>query len=197
MKKLVIIPILINLFLVFSFAHKPLFPSIMPSSFENALEIKDPSISQVLYSKISQSSPYTWFRFQAHKGDIITLSVGVPLIDRLKDLVPRAILIGPSLPTQELPFQIPVGYGSAFLTTNNPPLAFFEKFTRTNSWIYVNQQVTISTSGTYYFVAYPLNITPNNDKLWMVIGTKERFGIFEILSFCKIIKYVQEFHENN
>jgi hypothetical protein len=191
--------LLISLFgfsvLSYSFAHNPIFPPQAPNSLENALEIKDPSISQVYYSTISQNDPYTWFKFQAHEGDTITLSVGVPVIDRLRDLVPTAVLIGPGLSSQDLPFRIPEGYGSAFLIPKSPPSTFLEEFTHTKSWIYIDEQVTMPRSGTYYFVAYPRTVTAYDDKLWMVIGAKERFGLKELFSFSKIMRFVRGFHE--
>jgi hypothetical protein len=195
MRKILLISLFGFFVISFSFAHNPIFPPKAPNSLEDALEIKDPSISQVYYSKISQSDPYTWMKFEAREGDKIKLSVGVPVIDRLKDLVPTAALIGPGLPIQDLPFRIPEGYGSAFLIPKSPPSTFLEEFTHTKSWIYVDQKLTILRSGTYYFVAYPRTITAYDDKLWMVIGTKERFGLKELLSFSKIMKFVRGFHE--
>lgn len=180
---------------IFIFAHNPFFASIPPVSAETAIKILDPSISRVFYSLVNPLAPYTWFVFNARKGDSISLSVGVPYIERLRGLVPIALLIGPGLPASDLPFGIPDGYGSIVLENSLPPVYFHEEFTDTKSWIYVDRKVEIRISGTYYFVAYPSDPTPGNNKLWMAIGTRERFSLMDILSFLKIRKYVRNFHE--
>jgi hypothetical protein len=176
-------------------AHNPIFVEKAPRSPESAIEIEDPSVSRVYYSRIDPENPYTWFTFEAKEGSPITLSVGVPSIDRLRGLIPSAYLLGPGLPEEAPPFPVPEGCRALKLDTMSPPRAFREDVTGTESWIYVDLIVKAPSAGRYYFVAYPATPNPDHDKLWMVIGTKERFGLKELFSLGKIRKVVREFHE--
>jgi hypothetical protein len=193
-------PLYPSLFLGFSLAaslsaHSPISVEKAPNSPESAVEIEDPSVSRVYYSRIDPVNPYTWFTFEAKEGSTIALSVGVPSIERLKDLVPSAYLLGPGLPDESPPFPAPEGCRALKLDAMAPPRAFREEVTGTESWIRVDVKVRIPSAGRYYFVAYPPTPNPEHDKLWMVIGTKERFGLKELFSLGKIRKAVREFHE--
>jgi hypothetical protein len=176
-------------------AHRPIFSDIVPNRYALALEIADPTVSQVYYSTLDPASPQTWLGFSATAGQSIYLSLGVPAIGRLRRFRPRLVLIGPGLEPIELPFAVPPGAGGLMLDPEAEPRFFHEEFTGTDSWILIQTTVRLPASGHYYVVAYPEQASPPGDKLWMAIGTKERFGLGDLLSFGKIRRFVRRFHE--
>jgi hypothetical protein len=182
-----------------AFAHNLITSETAPSTFAGAIAIGDPSVSRVYYSQFDPSRPQTWFRFEGKAGDRVYLSVGVPKIERLKGFRPFSALVGPGLPPLELPFDSPPGLGAQVLAPAADPREFHEGVTDTDSWIVMEQTVAIPETGTYYFVAYPASPTDSQDrlenKLWMAIGTKERFGLKDIFRLGSIKRFVRDFHE--
>jgi hypothetical protein len=176
-------------------AHRPIFSDTAPSRYTLALEIKDPTVSQVYYSSLDPASPQTWLGFSGAAGQSIYLSLGVPVIDRLRRFRPRLVLLGPGLEPIELPFELPPGVGGRFISPEGEPLFFHEPVTGTDSWILIETTVRLPATGRYYVVAYPDDATPPGDKLWMAIGTKERFGLADLLNLGKIKRFVRSFHE--
>jgi len=86
--------------------------------------------------------PQAWLRFEGSQDQEIYLSVGVPLIDRLKSYRPAAALIGPGLErTGPLPgapgFEVPQGLGAKHYLPQGVPRFFHEPFTGTDSWIHI------------------------------------------------------------
>lgn len=176
-------------------AHNPIFTDAPPTEPSTALRIKDPFLSQVYYRSVDDGRANSWFSFKAKKGDRITLSVGVPAIPRLMGMVPAAALIGPGLPEKNDAFPEAGEAGILRLGARELPEDFYEPITGTRSWIYIDEIATIPEDGEYLFVAYPSAKASENDKLWMVVGTKERFGLKELFSLGKIKKAVRAFHE--
>ncbi len=181
-----------------AFAHNLITSETVPSTSAGAITIDDPSISRVYYSRLDLARPQTWFRFEAKKGDKVYLSVGVPKIERLRGFRPFSALVGPGLPPAELPFDSPPGLGAEVLA-QAAPREFHEGVTGTDSWIVMEQTVAIPEAGIYYFVAYPANPAESRDrlenKLWMAIGTKERFGLKDLCKLGTIKRFVRDFHE--
>jgi hypothetical protein len=176
-------------------AHRPIFSDTAPSRYALALEIEDPTVSQVYYSTLDPASPQTWLGFTGTAGQSVYLSLGVPAIDRLRRFRPRLVLLGPGLEPIELPFAIPPGVGGRIFSPEGEPRFFHEEFTGTDSWILIETTVRLPATGRFYVVAYPEESSPPGDKLWVAIGTKERFGLADLLSFGKIKRFVRSFHE--
>jgi hypothetical protein len=178
-----------------AFAHNLITTETAPSTYGGAITIGDPSVSRVYYSQFDPARPQTWFRFEAKAGDRVYLSVGVPKIERLRGFRPFSALVGPGLPPPELPFDSPPGLGAQVLVPAADPREFHEGVTGTDSWIVMEQTVAIPETGTYYFVAYPEVASESQNKLWMAIGTKERFGLKDLLRLGTIKRFVRDFHE--
>ena len=185
----------LNLLIQNTFAHNPISTKTIPDSYGTAIKIENPEISRVYYSEINISNPQTWFVFEGKKGVEVFLNIGVPVIERLRFFQPEGALIGPGFEYMDIGFDIPPGNGVFILNTMQEPRFFHEEFTGTDSWIYLEQTVVLPESGTYYFVAFPKTAMPLVPKLWMAIGTKERFGIKELFTFGAIKKSVRNFHE--
>ena len=182
-----------------AFAHNLIISETAPSTYAGAITIGDPSVSRVYYSRFDPARPQTWFRFEAKAGDKVYLSVGVPKIERLSVFRPFSALVGPGLPAAELPFDSPPGLGAEVLAPAAAPREFHEGVTGTDSWIVMERTLAIPETGTYYFVAYPASPTESpdrlGDKLWMAIGTKERFGLKDLFRLGTIKRFVRDFHE--
>ncbi|MBN2380354.1 hypothetical protein JXM67_11200 [candidate division WOR-3 bacterium] len=176
-------------------AHKPLSNPPGTSDFSGAIEIEEPDVSYVVYHEVTEERPRVWLRLEAEAGYNLYVSLGVPVIDRLTDYHPAVAVIGPGLPDKEFDFQIPHDMGAVVFTTDDidEPRFFHEPFTGTDSWIYVEEWLTLPETGTYYVVAYHPENTPG--KLWVAPGTKERWGIIDIFTLPSIIKPVRKFHE--
>jgi hypothetical protein len=184
------------------FAHNLITAETAPSSWGSAIRIDDPSVSRVYYSRLDPRRPQTWFRFDGKAGDRVDLSVGVPKLKRLQGFSPFSALVGPGLPGFDLGFEAPPGLGAEVISSNGGPREFHEGVTGTDSWIVMEQTVTLPGTGTYYFVAFPSDTADADgsggrswDKLWMAIGTKERFGLKDIFALGSIKRFVREFHE--
>ena len=178
-----------------AFAHNLITTETAPSTFAGAISIGDPSVSRVYYSRLDPSRPQTWFRFEGKAGDRVFLSVGVPKIERLRGFRPFSALVGPGLPPPELPFDSPPGLGAQIFAPAADPREFHEGVTGTDSWIVMEQTVAIPETGTYYFVAYPQIPSESENKLWMAIGTKERFGLKDLFRLGSIKRFVRDFSE--
>ena len=156
--------------------------------------MKDIDVSQVVYSPLSAADPQLWLTFEATAGTTLDVSLGLPVLDRLADYRPNLALLGPGLPPIELPIELPPNVGGVvFESETRHPRTFHEHVTGTESWILIEDSVTLSETGTYYVVAYPSG--DQVDKLWVAIGTREAFGLRDLLSFPTIIRDVRAFHE--
>ncbi len=165
------------------------------SSADNALAINDVDVSQVAYQELSQDSPQLWFRLQAEAGQALHVEVGVPKIDRYAAYRPSYAIVGPGLPDASLPFAIPEGDGAWGYSTAEvaSPEVFNEEFTGTESWIFPATDVVLPLAGTYYVVAYgPPGVW---GKMWLAVGTAEKFGFSDIVTLPGVVWKVRTFHE--
>jgi hypothetical protein len=137
-----------------------------------------------------------WFRFEVKENQEIYFSVGVPVIDRLADYRPNVALIGPGLEASgDLPFEVPENLGVEVYTSRRSPRFFHEHFTATESWIHIEVTRRLRRSGTYYLVAYTPGEPNSGDKLWLTMGTRERFKLRDLFTFRRWKREIREFHE--
>ena len=174
-------------------AHKPSFGPY--SSAETPFEVTDPNISIVVYQEITCEDQEIWFSFEAQEGFPLYVQVGVPVVDRLNTYMPHAAIIAPGLPepTTTLPFSVPEGLGVMPLSPDETPSDFYEPFTQTSSWVWIEETVTLPESGSAYIVAW--NEDSMTGKLWLATGTVEDFSDVEVSEFILWNEYVNNFHE--
>jgi len=176
-------------------AHKPAsIGGVFPTAAQ-ALRMEEIDVSQVVYSPLDESRSQLWLTFEATAGTALDVSLGLPALDRLSGYRPNLAVLGPGLPPVDLPIDIPPGSGGIVFesATRAEPRRFREHVTGTESWILIEEDVTLPETGTYYVVAYPPG--DQADKLWVAIGTREQFGPRDVLSFPAIVREVRDFHE--
>jgi hypothetical protein len=182
------------------YGHRPIDADQTPDRADAALTIARPDVSQVYYGALETERPQVWFRFEGRKNQQIYFSVGVPVIDRLEDYRPSVALIGPGLDGQglepvDLPFEVPDNLGVEVFTSDGTPRFFHEHFTGTESWIHIEVNRTLHRDGIYYLVAYTPDGPRPGDKLWLSMGTKERFKLRDLCTFRRWKREIRKFHE--
>ena len=177
-------------------AHRYIANDGSHTSAENALPIGDIDLSQVVYHEVTENTRQLWLSFEAEAGVEAKIQIGVPLIERYRDFRPAFALLGPGLPPVDaVPFPIPEGYGGILYATDGieSPVIFNEEFTGTMSWQFDMQTYELPETGLYYIVGF----VPSEElgKFWIAPGTREFFGLGDILSLPWVIYRVRTFHE--
>lgn len=136
-----------------SAAHQPFFED-NEFDIDNPGRIRDPTISTAMYSTLGKVDDVDYYAFNASKNQSILLSITIPQIEGQDNFAPVMALIGPGLPSGDLPGNI-----SSISTPDNsgfiilpPPLnatAFFEPFSRTSYWTRQEQYVVAPETGSY------------------------------------------------
>lgn len=163
---------------------------------DTAIPIGDIDISQVVYHTATPASPSVWVSFEAKAGVVAKIQLGVPYLPRFESYRPAFALLGPGMsPLEELPFDLPEGYGGILYATGDitDPKVFDEEFTGTESWIFEMRQISLPVDGLYYIVGF----VPSGEsgKFWVAPGTAEKFGVMDILTLPWVIYKVRTFHE--
>ena len=182
-------------FSVPAFAHKPTSIGGAFSTAGEALQMTQIDVSQVVYSPLSEDHPQLWLTFEATAGATLDLSLGLPVLDRLTDYRPKLAVLGPGFSIIDLPIDTPRGAGGVMFDSavREEPRLFHEHVTGTESWILIEETVTLPETGIYYVVAFSSG--DQIDKLWVAIGKREQFGLRDLVSFPAIIRDVRAFHE--
>lgn len=176
-------------------AHKPASIGGLFPTAEAALWMDNIDVSQVVYSPLTEADSQLWLTFEATAGTRLDVSLGLPVLDRLTDYRPDLAVLGPGLPAVDLPVDMPPDVGGVVFESSaeGEPRFFHEPVTGTDSWILIEDAVTLPETGTYYVVAWPSGAQV--DKLWVAIGKREAFGLGDFVSFPTIIRDVRAFHE--
>ena len=108
----------------------------------------------------------------------------------------RAAVVGPGLTADGDPgIALPPGTGAVVFESSGSPRTFDEEFTGTESWIWLEREYVLPADGTWYVVAWSPAPVGADDKLWLAIGTKERFGLGDMIRLGAIKRFVRAFHE--
>jgi len=178
-----------------AFAHRPLTVGPTYGSPDDALFLKEIETSQVVYASLTAEASERWLAFDVDGPTTLRLSLGIPKIDRLVDYRPSIAVLGPGLPDIEPPIEAS-GFSSRVTFRGESPaedLSFFEPFTGTASWITAEETVALPEAGRYVVVAWAEPATA--DKLWVAIGSRERFGLRDVFNMPTIRRDVRAFHE--
>jgi hypothetical protein len=175
-------------------AHKPSFGGPYARWVE-AYDVADTSISIVVYQELTCEYDEVWLRFEAKAGEPLFFQLGVPVVDRLEAERPAIALLAPGLPPVDLPFALPPDVGGQVWRSDDveTPSDFFEPFTQTASWVWIEQTITLPEDGDGYLVAYIPAGT--NGKAWVAVGTVEDFSNVDPTDFVGWARDVNDFHE--
>ena len=176
-------------------AHQPTMSDGTAIGPDSAIELDDIQLSRVVYHEITEDAPSLWLTFDVEEPQSLFVSLGLPLLDRLEDFRPAFAVLGPGLPTIELPFEVPEGLGGVLFETDEvmEPAVFDEPFSRTSSWILREEYVDLPEAGTYFIVAF----VPSGEtgKLWVAPGDREEFDREDLPELIGVLDEVRAFHE--
>ncbi|WP_448522678.1 hypothetical protein [Pseudothermotoga sp.] len=195
-----VIPVIVFLLILLpltGYAHAPIVSELPGSCISCAIPVENIQISQVLYKILNSDNSFVWLTFEGKKGQVLKLDLGTPKTSKYEAMRPIAVLLGPSLPTRsDLPFEVPTELGAVVFEPSDPPRAFYEPFTRTNSWIHLSERMTLPETGRYYLVAYfPPNGRAGN--LFVAVGTIERFSLWDIANLFRILPEIRAFYSDS
>jgi hypothetical protein len=176
-------------------AHRPIgIGGEIGLSPDQAIVVEDIAVSQVAYRAISSDMPQLWMAFEGQAGESLDAQLGIPAIEGFENYRPSMAVVGPGLPKNTLPFDIPQGMGAIVLESKvGETEIFYEPFSDTNSLILGNLELNLPVSGQYFVVAYhPDGV---EGKLWIALGTLEKFGASDMGKMPEWLKSVREFHE--
>ncbi|MHC4741364.1 MAG: fasciclin domain-containing protein [Planctomycetota bacterium] len=176
-------------------AHRPIFSEQKAKTFEDAIIIADPCVSQVIYRDISEKTPQVWLGFDVEAEFKLFVQIGVPALKRLKGFRPCFLVVGPGLPEVESQIRLPEAVGAKRFCTEEveKPRFFHEHFTGTDSWILRSETLVLPEKGRYYVVAY--DPAESAGKLWLSVGKKEVFNAADIALFPGWKERIRSFHE--
>jgi len=174
------------------------FPSLNDGSAtgpETAIRWDDPQVSRVVYSELTAATPQVWVTFEVDRPQTLLVQLGVPLIERLREYRPALALLGPGLPAVTVPFEIPAGLGGLVFESaaRQQPQEFYEPFSDTSSWIWVDERVELPAAGRYYLVGYHPGGEPG--KVWVAAGEREVFTLGDLPFLLRILPEIRAFHE--
>lgn len=176
-------------------AHRPSFGDEGMSSAEDAYVIEDIDISIVVYKELVCEDSELWMTFDGAADQELYVQLGVPEIDRLREHRPAVAVLGPGMPPldEAVPFEVPEGLGGYVFHASDEPAAFYEPFTQTDSWIWVEERLNLPAAGTGYVVGFhPDGVS---GKIWLATGEIENFEGIAVDEMASWGPIVREFHE--
>ena len=178
-------------------AHQPTISNGTANGPDSAIAFEDIQLSRVVYHEITSTASSLWIKFEIDQPQSLWISLGLPLIDRLKGFRPAFVVLGPGLPNVDLPLETPEGLGGVLFETIEvtEPEVFYEPFSRTSSWILREEDVELPEAGTYYIVAFVP--TGETGKLWLAPGRREEFSPADIAGLGAVLDDVRRFHETS
>ena len=206
MKKIVfLILFLILILLITSFAHKPIFDDELHNTFETALEIKSPQVSQITYHEFSETEAVFWIKFKAVKDEPVKIILTTPYHEKYADFNlymtifsenGKAALKERAGITTDLPFSFPDSYDHLTVNTKDYDNEFFhEPFSNTDSWFMLVDYVVPEESGWIYIALNPTEEFQNFGKVGLSVGVLERFLPLDFFMLGSWIEGIRQFHE--
>jgi hypothetical protein len=166
---------IIVVFVAPALAHQPFFED-KEFTADNPGHIRDPTISTAMYAALETHTNVDYYSFNGSKGQSILLSITIPQIAGQENFTPTMALIGPGLPSGDLPKQI-IKIDSAGIMILPPPAnatSFFEPFSRTSYWTRQEQNVALPANGSYVVSVW--DDRGQIGRYVFVIGYKEVLG---------------------
>ncbi|HMR55020.1 MAG TPA: hypothetical protein PKD34_00290 [Candidatus Doudnabacteria bacterium] len=166
--KLIVLSAVLFLFLPIAvFAHQPFletessFNSIDNGLFFGALQIPDPSVaSQAVYGRLSNVGELDSYVFVPEQNGVIPLEILVPVQPSNNQFKPDIYLLGrnisaeDSVEMEELPVEIPGGYGGIKLSNNHEQGYWHEPFSLERYWVGDKKEITVEAGQNYFILVY-------------------------------------------
>lgn len=177
--------------------HQPIVSDGSAINAASAISLGDVNVSRVVYHEVTADAPRLWLTFEGTAGQLLYVQLGLPAIERLASYRPSVAILGPGLPSIDLPFEVPAGLGGMVLSSKDVtnPTVFDEPFSGTRSWILLEQDIPLPQAGTYYVVAFDPAGQPG--KLWVATGREEQFSLDDIGQLSGVLQQVRAFHESS
>lgn len=175
--------------------HQPIISDGSATSAASAISLGDVDVSKVVYYEVTPDAPRLWMTFEGTEVQQLYVQLGLPASERLASYRPSVAVLGPGLPSINLPFEIPAGLGGILLSCGDvtDPTVFDEPFSSTRSWILLEKDTTLAKAGTYFIVAFDPAGQPG--KFWVATGREEKFSLDEIGQLPGLLQQVRAFHE--
>jgi len=157
-------------------AHQPFFEE-EDIKADSPWEIADPTISTAVYATLDSPTDVDYFGFEGQAGQSILLQITIPQIEGQEEFAPHMALLGPGLPSAELPERVehPDNAGALPLTPPpGPATTFFEPFSRTSYWDRQESHETLPVTGRYLVAVW--HEAGQVGRYVFVVGDKEEFG---------------------
>lgn len=174
-------------------AHLPIFIAEPHPDPERALRLPDIVISRAFYAEVPCPNRPLWMTFQAEKGEELSVQLGLPVMDELRDFRPSLALLGPGLPPlRGLPIEAPGNLGARVFSTREveEPRSFHEPYSDTDSWILLEERITLPAQGQYYLIVW--SEQDRRARLWVATGREEQI---EPADVARALPRVKAFHD--
>ena len=213
-RHIVVIPVCIALLAAFApravaatpWDYRPVVIDGKFTEARTAYIIEEPEKGHIGYHQARAAAPALWFRFEGAYGDGVELQMGVPALDRYRQLRPAIAILGQDLPPleEEVPFEVPEGFGGVVYHTAELDIERYEdEYTGAVSWRFEKIDHILQSAGRVYMVGFiPLPEDPETQpafeegKFWMTVGHEVNFKLRDLLrtytDTAKIRKFFEE-----
>lgn len=184
-------------------------PVVIDGAFTDARTahiIEEPEKGHIGYHQAREAAPALWFRFEGAFGDRVELQMGVPALDRYRQLRPAIAVLGQDLPPLEetVPFEVPEGFGGVVYHTAEQDIERHEDhLTGVISWQFEKIDHILQSAGRVYLVGFiPIPEDPETDpvfeegKLWMTMGHEVNFRLRDLFSTYTNTARIRKFFED-
>lgn len=157
-------------------AHQPFFEE-EDIKFDSPWVIDDPTISTAVYATLDSPIDVDYFAFEGEAGQSILLQITIPQIEGQEDFAPHMALLGPQLPSIDLPDLVshPEDAGGVLLPPpTGPAPTFFEPFSRTSYWERQESRERLPVDGGYVVAVW--HDSGVLGRYVFVCGDKEQLG---------------------
>lgn len=157
-------------------AHQPFFEE-EDITFDSPWVIDDPTVSTAVYATLESPTDVDYFAFEGEVGQSVLLQITIPQIEGQEDFAPHMALLGPQLPSIDLPDLVsrPDDIGGVLLAPPaGPAPSFFEPFSRTSYWERQERRETLAADGEYIVAVWHDEGVPG--RYVFVCGDKEQLG---------------------
>ena len=156
-------------------AHRPWFEE-KDITADKPWLVDDPTISTAMYATLESRKDVDYFAFIGREGQSILLSIVIPQIAGQENFAPTMALLGPGLPSGDLPERVvkPDKAGAFVIAPPSEAKTFFEPFSQTSYWERQKQRIPLPSDGRYVVAVW--HAKDQVGRYVFVIGDRELLG---------------------